>query len=143
VMGATWLAAAPSGSAQDADKKPAQLRLLVPAVAQVTIGGQATATTGADRLYETPPLAPGKTYSYQVEAWWQDGNSKIVRMAVAKVQAGKETVVDLRPGSKDGSSSQIVYVPTADFVVEKMLEMANVKKDDVVFDLGCGDGRIV
>lgn len=36
-----------------------------------------------------------------------------------------------------------VYVPTPHDVVEKMLEMADVKKDDVVYDLGCGDGRIV
>ena len=35
------------------------------------------------------------------------------------------------------------YVPTPDAVVEKMLELANVGKDDVVYDLGCGDGRIV
>src|SRR5216117_3694062 len=38
---------------------------------------------------------------------------------------------------------RIVYVPSEQVVVEKMLEMAKVKKDDVVFDLGCGDGRIV
>jgi ubiquinone/menaquinone biosynthesis C-methylase UbiE len=38
---------------------------------------------------------------------------------------------------------RILYVPTEQVVVEKMLEMAKVKKDDVVFDLGCGDGRIV
>lgn len=38
---------------------------------------------------------------------------------------------------------RIVYVPSEQVVVEKMLEMARVKKDDVVFDLGCGDGRIV
>ncbi len=36
-----------------------------------------------------------------------------------------------------------VYVPTPHDVVEKMLKMADVKKDDVVYDLGCGDGRIV
>ncbi len=36
-----------------------------------------------------------------------------------------------------------VYVPTPYDVVEKMLEMAKVKKTDVVYDLGCGDGRIV
>ncbi|MBN1272289.1 MAG: class I SAM-dependent methyltransferase [Candidatus Aminicenantes bacterium] len=28
-------------------------------------------------------------------------------------------------------------------VVEKMLEMADVNRSDVVYDLGCGDGRIV
>lgn len=36
-----------------------------------------------------------------------------------------------------------VYVPTPYDVVEKMLDMAKVKKTDVVYDLGCGDGRIV
>lgn len=37
----------------------------------------------------------------------------------------------------------VIYVPTPQPVVEKMLEMAALKKDDVVYDLGCGDGRIV
>jgi hypothetical protein len=35
------------------------------------------------------------------------------------------------------------YVPTPMFVVEKMLEMAHVDGEDILFDLGCGDGRIV
>jgi tRNA G37 N-methylase Trm5 len=37
----------------------------------------------------------------------------------------------------------IFYLPTPQEVVEKMLELAKVGKDDVVYDLGCGDGRIV
>lgn len=37
----------------------------------------------------------------------------------------------------------ILYVPTPQKVVDKMLEMAEIKKGDVVYDLGCGDGRIV
>ena len=37
----------------------------------------------------------------------------------------------------------VPYVPTNMDTVHKMLEMANVRKNDVVFDLGCGDGRIV
>ena len=37
----------------------------------------------------------------------------------------------------------VVYVPTPHDVVAKMLETAKVKKADVVYDLGCGDGRIV
>ncbi|MFC3077961.1 SAM-dependent methyltransferase [Phenylobacterium terrae] len=36
----------------------------------------------------------------------------------------------------------VPYVPTREPVVEKMLEMANVQKDDFVIDLGSGDGRI-
>jgi cyclopropane fatty-acyl-phospholipid synthase-like methyltransferase len=34
------------------------------------------------------------------------------------------------------------FIPTPDDVVERMLSFAKVTKDDVVFDLGCGDGRI-
>ena len=35
------------------------------------------------------------------------------------------------------------FVPSPQDVVEKMLELAKVKKADLVVDLGCGDGRIV
>jgi len=35
------------------------------------------------------------------------------------------------------------FVPTPKPVVKKMLETARVTKDDLVYDLGCGDGRIV
>lgn len=37
----------------------------------------------------------------------------------------------------------IEYVPTPTNVVEKMLEVLKLSKDDVLYDLGCGDGRIV
>lgn len=37
----------------------------------------------------------------------------------------------------------VIYVPTPQDVVDKMLEVAEVKKDDLLYDLGCGDGRIV
>jgi len=37
----------------------------------------------------------------------------------------------------------VIFVPTPQEVVDKMLELAQVTKDDVVYDLGCGDGRIV
>ena len=36
-----------------------------------------------------------------------------------------------------------VYVGTPNDVVAKMLEMAKIQKDDVVYDPGCGDGRMV
>ena len=38
---------------------------------------------------------------------------------------------------------QVPYVPTPQDVVDKMLELAKVTSDDVVYDLGSGDGRIV
>lgn len=37
----------------------------------------------------------------------------------------------------------VPYVPTGPETVEAMLDLAKVTKDDVVYDLGSGDGRIV
>lgn len=45
--------------------------------------------------------------------------------------------------AKPARTPDVIYVPTPHEVVAKMLEMAKVTKDDVVYDLGCGDGRIV
>jgi len=36
----------------------------------------------------------------------------------------------------------VIFVPTHQQVVEKMLELAKCTKKDIVYDLGCGDGRI-
>jgi precorrin-6B methylase 2 len=41
------------------------------------------------------------------------------------------------------TASLAPYVPTPQDVVDRMLALAQVTKDDVVYDLGCGDGRIV
>jgi SAM-dependent methyltransferase len=37
----------------------------------------------------------------------------------------------------------IHFVPTPQDVVDKMLELAKVTENDLIYDLGCGDGRIV
>ena len=41
------------------------------------------------------------------------------------------------------SASLAPFVPTPQEVVERMLDLAGVTGNDVVYDLGCGDGRIV
>lgn len=37
----------------------------------------------------------------------------------------------------------VIFVPTPQVVIDAMLKVANVTKNDVVYDLGCGDGQIV
>lgn len=37
----------------------------------------------------------------------------------------------------------VPYVPTPQQVVDRMLQLAKVGKNDILYDLGCGDGRIV
>src|SRR5215467_141392 len=64
----------------------------------------------------------------------------LLGMTVAIGLATRESV---QADDKPKTEPDVIFVPTPEAVVDKMLEMAEVKKDDVVYDLGCGDGRIV
>lgn len=46
----------------------------------------------------------------------------------------------------DGGQSKqpdVIFVPTPNRVVEEMLRVADIQEDDLIYDLGCGDGRII
>lgn len=51
---------------------------------------------------------------------------------------------EIKPGQtpKQVADSDLLYVPTPDDVIARMFEMAQVTKDDLLIDLGSGDGRI-
>ncbi len=49
---------------------------------------------------------------------------------------------DAQAGEPD-KTPDCVYVGTPYDVIDKMLDVADIKQDDVVYDLGCGDGRII
>ncbi len=53
-----------------------------------------------------------------------------------------DDVEDYIARDPDGRKLEIPYVPTPMAAVVAILEMARVGEDDIVFDLGCGDGRI-
>ena len=46
------------------------------------------------------------------------------------------------PAQQGLRQPDVIYVPTRQSVVDAMLKVANVKAGDVLYDLGCGDGRI-
>ena len=54
-------------------------------------------------------------------------------LALARTRARAEAAAPL----------DVPYVPTPAIVVARMLRMARVGRRDVVYDLGCGDGRVV
>src|SRR6476646_2886218 len=66
------------------------------------------------------------------------------RLALALAVACLATAAAVAADKDDEKKEpDVIFVPTPQEVVDKMLELAKVKKDDVVYDLGCGDGRIV
>lgn len=64
-----------------------------------------------------------------------------IGLMAASVTCARATAAEEK--SEEPRRPDVVYVPTPNDVVEKMLDTAKVKKGDVVYDLGCGDGRIV
>lgn len=43
---------------------------------------------------------------------------------------------------KGAREPDVIYVPTPNDVVDKMFELADIRPGEIVYDLGCGDGRI-
>jgi len=66
-----------------------------------------------------------------------------VMLAALIVAAEGATIAQQQTQQKPVREPDIFFVPTPDAVVTGMLKLANVTKDDVVYDLGCGDGKIV
>jgi cyclopropane fatty-acyl-phospholipid synthase-like methyltransferase len=64
--------------------------------------------------------------------------------AIALVLAQAPNVVAAQPAAaaKPLRSPDVIFVPTPHEVVQAMLKMGEVKKGDVLYDLGSGDGRI-
>lgn len=148
------LAAAPAASQETSRRAVLHLRL--PAEARLSVEGRATKQTGSVRHFYSPTLKPGKSYHYTFEwTYHKDGKTYKVTKRI-NVYAGLDRQEDLsrekgkevgaeekKPVQKATRKLDVHFVPTPREVVDKMLEMAQVKEDDVVYDLGCGDGRIV
>jgi precorrin-6B methylase 2 len=61
------------------------------------------------------------------------------------LSAGAQTTVQQAPAAaqqKELRTPDVILVPTPQEVVEAMLKVAEVRKGDVLYDLGSGDGRI-
>jgi uncharacterized protein (TIGR03000 family) len=61
-----------------AQSNTATIRVSVPTEASVWIEGDETRQKGTERLYETPPVTPGKEYFYDITARWRDNEGKEV-----------------------------------------------------------------
>jgi uncharacterized protein (TIGR03000 family) len=168
---AALLLLAPALVAQDTGPaEPAYLTVKVPADAKLQIADRLTQQTGTTRRFVSPPLAltSGKKYTYTLKATFMGPDGKeVTAEEVVQVTPGKTTEVDLgkakaadkgvaaaadeKPKGDDKPKAEekprrrpdVIFVPTPQEVVDEMLKMADVKKSDLVYDLGCGDGIIV
>jgi len=81
-------------------------------------------------------------------------NQRVICLAVAlgMVWSGavfygaqKDTATKQKTDTKKPKKTtpDVIFLPTPQPVVEKMLDLAKLKKGEMVYDLGCGDGRIV
>lgn len=71
------------------------------------------------------------------------GRFTSMALLAALAVVGPMLIVDRADVRAQEPQSLAPFVPTPQDVVERMLELAKVTKNDVVYDLGCGDGRIV
>ena len=62
--------------------------------AQVWFGGVPTTQRGPVRQFQSPPLAPGRDYVYEVTAQWNAGGQSITQTRQVRVLAGANVVVD-------------------------------------------------
>ena len=86
--------------------------------------------TSQDSSYSPVPQRPAEP----------DPIVEIIPQEVIQDWIAAEEVTEQADGAR---KPDVIYVPTPQDVVDRMLELAQIKKDDLLYDLGCGDGRIV
>jgi SAM-dependent methyltransferase len=102
----------------------------------VTTLTEFTPTTGYVRRgeFKVTPVAKDPTWTFPVVA---NGRLYLRDQHVL-------SCYDLRkPEREPKGKPAVIFVPTPDDVVDEMLKLAKLTKDDTLVDLGCGDGRIM
>jgi uncharacterized protein (TIGR03000 family) len=120
--------------------KTVTVEVYLPEDAQLFIQGKEMTTKGTMRRFVSPPLSPGK-YTYTIKAVIPDSNGPRTVTELIDVRPGDFESIDLRPPDKR-PIPDVEYEPTPQKVVDALLRLAKVTEKDVLWDLGCGDGRI-
>jgi uncharacterized protein (TIGR03000 family) len=143
---ATW------SSAQQ--QVPTTITLIVPERGQeetiVKVNDKKLDGSGTTRVFKTQ-LDKDREYRFRIEILIEPNNyTKITRKKEIVLKGGEHDNIKLdmtgeQPIEEISRPDDIVvrYVPTPDDIVDQMCKMAKVGKDDVVYDLGCGDCRML
>ena len=129
------------GVASAVGTKKVTLKVQLPAGEKVTLSVDGKEIEGTGDKREVP-LETDKEKITVTAKWDPNGYTTISRTRKVDVQA----VIDLDLSKADDKMKDditVIFVPTPEDVVDEMCKLAKITKDDVVYDLGCGDGRMV
>jgi uncharacterized protein (TIGR03000 family) len=133
--------ASPWYSAQE--KATTEITILVPEKGheetEVKVNGKMIDGEGDTRIYKAS-LEKGKDFKFKIEAMIQPNNyTKITRVKEITLKGGDKAKVDLTVKNPKTDKIVVRWVPTPNDIVDEMAKLAKVGKNDVVYDLGCGD----
>jgi len=117
------------------------LEVLLPEDARLFIEDQEMQGRGAMRRFESAPLSPGK-YTYTIKAIVPGPNGGQTVTRDVDVRPGDFEEIDFRPRKAGERVPDVLFEATPESVVEELLHLAKLNPGDVLWDLGCGDGRI-
>jgi uncharacterized protein (TIGR03000 family) len=110
--------------------------------AELVVNGEAIGGATASRTFETTPLGAG-TYQYTFTVTWRPNTyTTMTRSKTVAFRAGESVIVDLT-ADDPADRVRVIYVPTPADVSAAMVDLARVGPDDVVYEPGCGDARII
>jgi uncharacterized protein (TIGR03000 family) len=130
----------PPGTFAQGSRNTVTVEVYLPEGARLFIEGQATRPEGPVRRFVSPALPPGH-YTYTLQAIVPGPNGPRTVTRRIDVRPGDFESIDLRE-PRQRPITDVEYEPTPQKVVDALLRLARVTSKDVVWDLGCGDGRI-
>jgi uncharacterized protein (TIGR03000 family) len=130
----------PAGTFAQDYRKTVTIEVYLPAGARLFIEGQEMKAKPPMSRFVSPPLPPGK-YAYTIYAIIPGINGLRTVTRQIDVRPGDFESIDLRPPGQR-PIADVEYEPTPQKVVDALLRLAKVTREDVLWDLGCGDGRI-
>ena len=124
------------------------LKVLLPSfAAELKVNGKKLDKTGFERIFKIPEeiVLPSGTDGLELTVTLKPNNYEtITRTRRVNITGGADIVADLReedPNQPDRIFIRFVSTPLE--IVNAMLKLAGVGPKDTVYDLGCGDGRLV
>ncbi len=133
------------------EKIESKITILVPheqlhAETIVKVNGKQIDGDGGTRIYKIA-LEKGKVAKLSIEALIEPNNyTKITRVKEITIKGGENDNVKINMNGEQffdeltkADEIKVRYVPTPDDIVDEMSKLAKITKNDVVYDLGCGN----